>query len=90
MTDDKCRTCKHSFTTSKDRWYCKKSLADKYDCKSYETTVKTLAQGTKNDVLDKIRAEIEQRSYGIANDSVIRGMKYERAEILEIIDKYTT
>lgn len=38
--------------------------------------------------LDKVRAEIEQRSYGVANDSVIRGAKYERAEILEIIDKY--
>ena len=42
----------------------------------------------KNIVLDKIRAEIEQRPYGIANDSVIQGMKYERADILEIIDKY--
>ena len=38
--------------------------------------------------LEKIRAEIEQRPYGIANESVIRGMQYERAEILEIIDKY--
>lgn len=39
-------------------------------------------------VLDKISTEIEQRPYGIANESVIRGMQYERAEILEIIDKY--
>ena len=39
-------------------------------------------------VLDKIRAEIEQRPYGIADDSVIQGMKYERAAILEILDKY--
>lgn len=39
-------------------------------------------------ILDDIRVEIEQRSYGIANDNVIQGMKYERAEILEIIDKY--
>ena len=39
-------------------------------------------------VLDKIRAEIEQRPYGIANDSVIQGMKYERVDILKIIDKY--
>ena len=39
-------------------------------------------------ILDKIRAEIEQRSYGVANDSVIQGMKYERAAILEILDKY--
>ncbi len=44
----------------------------------------------KNDVLDKIRAEIVQRPYGIANDSVIQGIKYERADILEIIDKYKT
>lgn len=42
----------------------------------------------KADVLDKIRTEIEQRSYGIANDSVIQGMTYERANILEIIDKH--
>jgi hypothetical protein len=42
----------------------------------------------KNKVLDKIRAEIEQRPYGIANDSVIQGMKYERVAILEILDKY--
>lgn len=31
----KCRTCKHAFTTGKDRWYCKKSLADKDDCGEY-------------------------------------------------------
>ena len=36
MTIDKCRTCKHAFTTGKDRWYCKKSLADKDDCGEYE------------------------------------------------------
>ena len=33
---DKCRTCKYAFTTGKDRWYCKKSLADKDDCGEYE------------------------------------------------------
>lgn len=32
MSIDKCRTCKHAFTTRKDRLYCKKSLADKDDC----------------------------------------------------------
>lgn len=42
----------------------------------------------KNKVLDKLRAEIEQRPYGIANDSIIQGMKYERVAILEILDKY--
>ena len=40
------------------------------------------------DMLDKIRAEIEQHPYGIANDSVIQGEKYERVAVLEIIDKY--
>lgn len=40
--------------------------------------------------LDKIRAEIEQRPYGVANDSVIQGIKYERMVVLEIIDKYRT
>ena len=40
------------------------------------------------EVLDKVRSEIEQRPYGIANDSVIQGMKYERMVVLEIIDKY--
>ena len=40
------------------------------------------------EMLDRIRTEIEQRPYGVAIDSVIQGMKYERAGILEIIDKY--
>lgn len=39
-------------------------------------------------VINKIRAEIEQRPYGIANDSVIQGMKHERAAIIEFLDKY--
>lgn len=43
---------------------------------------------TDNSILDKIKEEIEQRSYGIANDSVIQGMIYERANNLKIIDKY--
>lgn len=42
----------------------------------------------KYSALDKIKAEIEQRSLGIANDSVIQGMIYEREDILKIIDKY--
>lgn len=37
MTKEKCRTCKYAFTIGKDRWYCKKSLADNYDCGKYET-----------------------------------------------------
>lgn len=36
MTIDKCRSCKHGFTTGKERLYCKKSLADKDDCGEYE------------------------------------------------------
>lgn len=36
MTIEKCRTCKHAFTTGKDRWYCEQSLADKDDCGEYE------------------------------------------------------
>lgn len=36
MTIEKCRTCKHTFTTGKDRWYCELSLADKDDCGEYE------------------------------------------------------
>lgn len=36
MLIDKCRTCKFAFTTGKDRWYCKKSLADKDDCGEYK------------------------------------------------------
>lgn len=31
----KCHTCKHAFTTGKDRWYCEKALADKDDCGEY-------------------------------------------------------
>ena len=50
----------------------------------YETRLKadTVA------ILNKIRTEIKQRPYGVANDSVIQGIKYERAAILEILDKY--
>lgn len=36
MPIDKCCTCKHAFTTGKERLYCKKSLADKDDCGEYE------------------------------------------------------
>lgn len=42
------------------------------------------------DILSKIKAEIVRRPYGIANDSVIQGMNYEREDVLEIIDKYKT
>ena len=35
MTFDKCSTCKYAFVTGKDRLYCKKSLADKDDCREY-------------------------------------------------------
>lgn len=47
--------------------------------------IEALKQG---DAIDKIKAEIEQRPYGVANDSVIQGMKYERIAIFEIFDKY--
>lgn len=49
-------------------------------------------RGAKSETatLNKIRVEIEQRSYSIANDDVIQGMKYERRDILKIIDKYRT
>lgn len=40
MTFEKCSTCKNSFTTGKDRLYCKESLADRDDCGRYETTRK--------------------------------------------------
>ena len=56
-----------------------------YGCYRFNST----AAIRKGVPLDKIRAEIEQRPYGIANDSVIHGIKYERMVVLEIIDKYT-
>ncbi len=67
-----------------------------YDCGDYnygdDTTKRALDFAIKiieqKPDLNKIRAEIKQRSYGVANDSVIQGMKYERAAILEILDKY--
>ncbi|MBO4847077.1 MAG: hypothetical protein J5525_12405 [Lachnospiraceae bacterium] len=59
----------------------KKIISDK----DYDRLCKAL---DNEKILDNIRAEIEQRPYGIANNSVIRGMKCKRAEILEIIDKY--
>lgn len=42
-------------------------------------------QGQKA-LIEEVKAEIENRSYGIANDSVIQGEMYERHAILEIID----
>ena len=33
---EKCHTCEYAFTTGKDRWYCKKSLADKDDCREFK------------------------------------------------------
>lgn len=58
-----------------------------YDRQQYEKGYAD-AKAEYESMLDKIRAEIEQRSYGIANDSVIQGMVYEREDILEIINKY--
>lgn len=60
ITIDKCRTCKYAFTTGKDRWYCKKSLADKDDCREYKIAIQLLKQEQKTNTLDKIRAEIKQ------------------------------
>lgn len=74
-TLEKCRTCKHAFTTSKDRWYCKKSLADKDDCGEYEMTA-----------IEKSKAEIKQ----IADEEQKHdekwaiGLRY----AVKIIDKY--
>jgi len=90
---EKCRTCKHAFTTGKDRWYCKKSLADKYDCKSYEMAVKTLEQGTKNDVLDKIRSEfISLYPKNYAGEPELGGLRcvFSLDKVLSVIDKYNT
>ena len=39
-------------------------------------------------ILNDIKVEIENRSYGVANDSVIQGEIYERQAVLAIIDKY--
>lgn len=55
---------------------------------NHEEGIVSCADMIPKDVFDKIRAEIEQRPYGIANDGIIQGMKYERSDILEIIDKY--
>lgn len=59
-----------------------KDWLDDRDIPILEACIKSLT------ALDKIRAEIKQRPYGIANDSVIQGMRYERTDVLEIIDKY--
>ena len=52
-TIGECRTCKHSFTTGKDRWYCKKSLADKDDCREYEMSIKSLEQQPCKDAVSR-------------------------------------
>lgn len=41
-----------------------------------------------DDMLDKIISDIKQRRYGIAHDLVLQGIKYERADIFEIIEGY--
>ncbi len=56
----------------------------------YSDAVRDFRKESKTNVIDKIRTEIEQRPYGVANDNVIQGMKYERKAILEILDKYNT
>lgn len=61
MIAEKCRTCKHSFTTSKYRIYCKKSLADKDDCGEYKRISEEGRMA--NTVLDKIREEIKDTFY---------------------------
>lgn len=58
-----------------------------FDFELYEAGLMDMPKGMI-EVLDKIRVEIEQRPYGVANDSVIQGIKYERMVVLEIIDKY--
>lgn len=87
MTFEKCCTCKHVFTTGKNWWYCKKSLADKDDCGEY--AMKVFNAKEVNDIFDKIRAEIKallnaNPSYWHSGDMV------EREEVLDIIDKYKT
>lgn len=44
-------------------------------------------QGRKA-LIEEVKAEIENRSYGVANESVIQGEMYERRAVLEIIDKH--
>jgi len=84
MTEKKvcwnCRFCKMDIRDGSP--YC--SLREKGGkCYAYDSWE------SQEDILDKLRAEIEQRPYYymVTNDSV-QGMKYERAAILDIIDKY--
>lgn len=56
MIFEKCCTCKHSFTTGKDRLYCKKALADKDDCGEYEMLdkeIETLEQEPCGDCISR-------------------------------------
>ena len=95
--EKKCHTCKHAFTTGKDRWYCKKSLADKDDCGSYEIKHETVTEFAdrckecgREKVLNKIRAAIIANSiadyeyHGCGTDELI----IETSTALQIIDKY--
>ena len=70
MTIDKCRSCKHSFTTGKDRLYCKKSLADKDDCSEYEMTIE----------------EVNVRLYDIKTDAIYQITSEEKEAIDTAID----
>lgn len=75
MTIDECRTCKHAFTTGKDRWYCKKSLADKDDCGEYEMTIE----------------EVNEKLYDIKTDAIYQITSEEKEAIdtaISIMRKY--
>ena len=59
---------------------------DCYHC--FSTAIARRDHQLKYEMINKLRTEIELRPYEIANDSVIQGMKYERSDILKILDKY--
>ena len=62
--------------------------ANKEDAIIAHDTCRRIANNSTplSNVLAKLKTEIENRSYGIANDSVIQGEMYERRAVLEIID----
>ena len=64
-------------------------IGGKEDRLLQQTVISSLTKSESlNAIIKNIRSEIENRSYGVANDSVICGEMHERKAVLEIIDKY--
>ena len=94
MKIDICRTCKHAFTTGKDRLYCKKLLADKDDCGEYEITDWDPTFSYKSDELfseiekfTRLQRECKERTLAeiITKYDFVVGSKECKCKLMEVL-----